>query len=679
MPRSHYTPLPGAGPQTRILTLFPGTYLNRISCVLEIVNITQCTTPYEAVSYVWGHEMAPMPIICGDGELTITANLNRALSHLRLPDKPRRLWVDALCIDQENVEERERQVGYMRLVYKHAALTIVWLGPKTPGVELAFDTAKQLVELEDDLVRAAESGPSVVTFQGMETNPEVAGIMVESLSADPPSTDNLVNLFRREYFERVWCIQEVVVSKSAVARCEDLEMDFFRLLSLAKYVENYQGYRFPLGTLQYWSVVLISRKREHTLDGSMGNLEDLLMAVRDFKSTDSRDKIYAILGISNEGVDPVRLFSGATLAEQVPMLRAIQEIVRRVSELRTAADPALSIGNHPAIWPSYTKPVKDVYRELVRFWVRKSPRKLDILNQVQHVDDPSAETDWPSWVPRFDEPRSASFLIPGPYTAGIPIQGHMPYFAKLHDCPLHGSASEPDILQLDGFRVDQVEAVSEVMHFELGDPLPVQSVWNTLFDVPLFPRPDRKYVFGGENLDVAFFMTLCAGPMGAFHSIRPLLARGSRQPDRVESFQTMTRQCKINLLLWLQLESPACAEVYTDLAQVVAQSPDLMADIRGHLTWNAGVYRRSAWSICQNRRVYRTKSGLLGLGPQWTQPGDTVAVLFGGTFPFILRDNGPEWVFIGSAYLHHDDIMLGREVMSIRASRSPRIETFRLI
>ena len=88
----------------------------------KIVNVTLCSVPYKALSYIWSRERAPVPILCGEGILGIT---DHALRHLRLTSASRRLWVDALCIDQENVEERARQGSYIRLVYKHAELVIV--------------------------------------------------------------------------------------------------------------------------------------------------------------------------------------------------------------------------------------------------------------------------------------------------------------------------------------------------------------------------------------------------------------------------------------------------------------------------------------------------------------------------------------------------------------------------
>jgi len=670
MARYRYTPLPGGEriePFTRLLTLFPGEHSSPISCVLEIVNVTQCSVPYEALSYVWGRERAPDAILCGDGPLSITANLDHALRHLRLTSASRRLWVDALCIDQENVDERARQVRYMRLIYKHAALVIVWLGPKVPGVERAFESARKLAELRDDVLYSATgSAQPSATRPGMGAQPEADSIMLQSLRADPESADDMARLFRREYFERVWCIQEVVVSRASIARCEDLEIDFFRLLSIAKYVEEYKGYKSAFGTLPFWNSVFNSRICQPMPNGSAGEFQTLLIGARDFKSTDHRDQIFALLGISEEGLDPVKWFSNVPGGERSAMVRWFQGRMTRIS-------PDCGIGNHPAIVPNYRKSVKDVYRDFVRFALHTSPWALDILSHVQHVRDPCGETDWPSWVAKFHEPRSASILSSGFYISGHPFMGFLPYFAELHDCPLHGDPREPDYLQLGGFKVDQVEAVSDVIRFGVDDPLPVQSVWNQLFDLQLFPRPNRRYVFGDEKLDTAFLMTLCQGPLG---SVLHIL---SNQLDRNESLQVMSRQTKINIFLWLYWDTPADAASYTDLVGVDAQSRDLVREALTRPERYLGSYRRSVWSICQNRRVYRTASGLLGLGPQMMQRGDTVVVLFGSSYPSILRTSGPEWIYIGATYLHHENIMMGREATAVRSWQSRfATETFRL-
>jgi hypothetical protein len=87
---------------------------------------------YEALSYVWGSRVGSKPFTCDNKVLLITPNCESALRHLRLKDKRRTLWVDAICIDQEDgelsVKERNSQVALMGEIYAKASHTICWLG-----------------------------------------------------------------------------------------------------------------------------------------------------------------------------------------------------------------------------------------------------------------------------------------------------------------------------------------------------------------------------------------------------------------------------------------------------------------------------------------------------------------------------------------------------------------------
>jgi hypothetical protein len=154
MDRYWYQPLPPiqemgrTPPFTRLMTLAAGNAADPLRCSLAIINVED-PPRYEALSYVWGKNTSESRLWCDGRPLTITPNLDRALRSLRLPTLARRLWVDAICIDQQNVEERTRQVQYMRLIYKHATQSIVWLGPKTTGVEQAFDLAWSLSRIRD--------------------------------------------------------------------------------------------------------------------------------------------------------------------------------------------------------------------------------------------------------------------------------------------------------------------------------------------------------------------------------------------------------------------------------------------------------------------------------------------------------------------------------------------------
>ena len=99
--------------------------------------------PYEALSYVWGGDEKPQSISIGNLKLDITKNLYTALLRLRDHDCSRILWVDAVCINQENDEEKEDQISLMAEIYAKALRVVVWLGE----AEVDSDRALEVIRL----------------------------------------------------------------------------------------------------------------------------------------------------------------------------------------------------------------------------------------------------------------------------------------------------------------------------------------------------------------------------------------------------------------------------------------------------------------------------------------------------------------------------------------------------
>ena len=91
--------------------------------------------PYEALSYVWGSPTGDRPLKCDGKLLLVTPNCESALRHLREAGRPRNLWIDVICIDQdsgpESTRERNAQVALMGEVYNKAICTLCWLGEGT--------------------------------------------------------------------------------------------------------------------------------------------------------------------------------------------------------------------------------------------------------------------------------------------------------------------------------------------------------------------------------------------------------------------------------------------------------------------------------------------------------------------------------------------------------------------
>jgi hypothetical protein len=127
---SPYHPLDSEAEQIRVAVLIPGEYEHVINVRLRVESLPirgAKKLQFEALSYVWGHEVSPHTIQVDGKSTPIGLNLDHALRRLRYQDKERILWVDALCINQANVSERNHQVHLMGRIYSSATTVVIWL------------------------------------------------------------------------------------------------------------------------------------------------------------------------------------------------------------------------------------------------------------------------------------------------------------------------------------------------------------------------------------------------------------------------------------------------------------------------------------------------------------------------------------------------------------------------
>jgi hypothetical protein len=121
----------------RVLTLEQSAQHDSIiTCSLAAVSLSESARPqYEALSYVWG-EAAERNEILLDGQPTsITRNLWTALKYIRKSGTSRTLWIDAICINQNDMHERNEQVRQMGQIYSQASRVLIWLGPPDAEIE----------------------------------------------------------------------------------------------------------------------------------------------------------------------------------------------------------------------------------------------------------------------------------------------------------------------------------------------------------------------------------------------------------------------------------------------------------------------------------------------------------------------------------------------------------------
>jgi hypothetical protein len=140
-------------------------------------------------------------IICNNLPFPVTANLYSALVALRSSTKPVDIWVDALCINQTDNQERSQQVRQMLNIYKNARSVIVWLGAASKNSNLA-----------------------IAGFQHIDSHEQRLSLFRNSHTAECYSNlraiyDAQVEMFNRSWFRRSWIRQEVTVSKTCLVRC----------------------------------------------------------------------------------------------------------------------------------------------------------------------------------------------------------------------------------------------------------------------------------------------------------------------------------------------------------------------------------------------------------------------------------------------------------------------------
>jgi len=180
-----YTPITNSG-GTRLLRLLPSTQPDApIRCSLfhysPPTNVSLGTDPYEALSYVWGNELHRRGILIDQYWFEVTLNLYDALASLRHPVLERVLWVDALCIDQQNNVEKGQQVASMASVYARANRVIVWLGSAASGSDEALE---------------------IISSAGSQESSDWSG----------DSRMTCVNsLLQRPWFERIWVCGPVLL------------------------------------------------------------------------------------------------------------------------------------------------------------------------------------------------------------------------------------------------------------------------------------------------------------------------------------------------------------------------------------------------------------------------------------------------------------------------------------
>ncbi|SPJ90985.1 uncharacterized protein FTOL_13387 [Fusarium torulosum] len=603
-----------ANTQIRLITLLPaedpsegGKGVDPIQCTLQAYSLAQAPE-YEALSYTWGqmHRHLPISVIATDddrestkGSLLTTPQLQMALWRLRRTT-PRQLWIDQLCINQEDKEECGAQVQLMGDIYKAATRVVIWIGEDheytiiTADYKLAHEAQRQhLADLchafcgesesdDDDATIAAR----LVDFRFTRQAGDIKQYRMKSVR----------DFLNRPYFRRAWVFQECSLAKELVVQFGQQEYDF-ALLKRAFDGINSAAIRAGL-----------HRDVDSSLAISTGG--------------------YEMMNIIQQTREEQRFSGNDIPSDQSSLLVKLLTVVRRVNcqQKQDLIFAFLAFQKDEGIEASggmYGKSAEEVWTYAAGRIIQSSG-SLDIFAASyggSTVSGRSIQTWVPCWTDCF------------PF--GRPIATPLSKFRASRGLP-HVWAENDDTTKLTvkGKIIDRVERIhGRFDHFQrwkhnvwlfLSFDCVVQAVQNSMHD-GRFKRLFGDYRPIKAELIVPDLMTtiLADGSLGAEQPLRRIdkYLDALRAKDKPHDLRKCGRA-----LSGEEQRHVECCERLEDLVLVA-----------------------------EHKCIFTTDHFQIGMAARVTEPGDLVVILHGSQVPCILRkvgETGNEYKLISQCYLH---------------------------
>jgi len=572
---------------------------------------------YAALSYVWGSPTDTRLIILNDREVPIQANLEvalRALSTRAEFHGSYKLWIDALCINQLDIQERSHQIGKMKMIYSEALSVVAWLGEEADSSDSAIALLQFLSQ--------ADCGE--VLEQRLREDPEYLGVGCWSA---------LHELMGRSYWYRLWIIQEVILgSCSVVLRCGRVSIEWsafcrgvgflFEYLwtvkdgLMAKERDDPQSVWSTMSLhLVFRDLWALSRNEEH-VGGDFLSFGQLLDLAQSGESQDSRDKVYGLVGM----MEPV--------------------VARNV-----VAD--------------YTLPAYKVFAAIAKTYICVYGN-LDPIregNSCGTSGSPTWAADW-TWTGRIRHSRLVVDIW-GPFwrPKGMPpvFRSAMQYCASGNRVMDASFSDDGLLLTCRGFVVDEVDGLgaAEEGYFS-WEPGSIRQ-----------PKSDKNAYISNEGVVEALWRTL----------ISDRVAGGVRANERHRIILNMPSNFHIadmqfRRLGWTWLSNQGGYYFRWSRWRLANRNFQLMGKPLDHyfseaIPDNASEYDYTEAYSCNNRtgqgrRFLTTMDGRLGWGTDnmygtrenQIESGDKIAIVLGCSTPIVIRPYGSHFRVLGEAYIH---------------------------
>jgi hypothetical protein len=655
--RYKYQPLCQSTSDIRVLKLLPRNANGNLNIpVCKISHVSLHGNPkFVALSYVWGDPKNQRIIILENQPVRVTRNLYDAMMGLRPLKEPIMIWIDSLCINQSDNQEKGWQVGLMGDIYRQAQTVIAWLGLPDDSSDSVLDYLNEVGAQADACGLAMDSETCVQLWQAMVSDPSAMQKLPEIVAfSQSPSGGNRVSkyamrnllhsidgwhdqnkllpmagikrLFGRPWWGRVWVLQEIALPEQAEFVCGTKRISRRRFS--AAYNAYYglwevlaqQSRRGRRLTNYHMDVLLTPSHRPKLMLSawriykfSVFPLVALLRATsvgsvqllgpegyQHLESTNPRDKIFALLGLARDRKD----------------------LERR------------------GVLPDYVKPKEQVFASVTAALLQQG--HISILSFCRASEVPTGLPSWvPDWsqpmpatlqdvepdhltlTPKFDAsgvvkyPRSITILRQGEVIEGISVECYV--YDKIHE------TGDVPRMPVSGTCIREFDWLYEILRLTYKRTGAYANFYNRLCAVV-------KTSFGGGTYGHDEFVER---PKNDRLDARCLEARNILQ----QGIHNITQQD-----IRSELEEYFANKQATKITKSkVGKSTGLLMD-----------YMR----MSARKAPFATRKGHPGLSSRHVKRGDMIALIHGAQVPFVLRhhDNG-KYTIVSEAYV--DGIMDG--------------------
>jgi hypothetical protein len=603
-----YRPLDKAKREIRICDLSPAPELSDpLQCSLRTVSIDEAGK-FVAFSYVWGTDAASETISVDGISFPIRPNLAAGLRRFRarFPERsqsrtgrlsrPISIWADAICINQDSVEERSHQVHLMRLIFTRCEYAFSWLGEADEVSDLAMDCIVKIASLRSK----AEEGNNFTFIRNLtQENPFYeAGPWVA-----------IHRLFRRDFWSRVWIFQELLLPKDLNVGCGSkcLPWSIFKELENLIYILNRDGFLIREATTHIDSdiqdkIIAVSRilkialeyvvllRENKTAWFQSCTMEQILVINQHLQATDSRDKIYGFLA----------------LAENY------------------------------SVQPDYSKTTQQVYTEAAISILPHNPNFL-IFSGISTVENATSSSIASSWVPDWDWITRSAVRIAAPWR-DIEL-----YSRCWRDFRLGSKFEFKHLLDME-----ILYARGQLCHTVVNSKLYTEWLDPKCFDVTIRSMYGRSYPqwteYGRLEEPIQKIVALC----------RTVIQRVEALMELEEYFDLAAGFCystSLKIDSRNDTETAIAAISLPTLLQLFVEEFGQQPEAFSHPERCYDGYLAEEKASLHKRVFFETPAGHFGLGPPEAKDGDIICKIYGCRWPLIFRKVDSHYILVGACWV----------------------------